>query len=304
MKFVKTLKLDSTQKNINLLYCNDSIEIPMLDSVNELLNWCEKMIAVNPMAFCLLLVGKSSFTTDQAPLIQSSLKNPQTLGETDIYYRYLFQSDLASQVQVTRIEPCTMVHIKKYTEAEHKIVVETFQDYQQKVLPFINSIPAERTAWVLQILNGQSEEPILFQDKSIEMGFTLVPDLKWDEKSLDKMYLLAIAQNHEIKSLRDLNGTHLEFLKSLRERVLQVVEQRYGLCWRDVRMLVHYQPSYYHFHVHVIHVEVKGLSGTVVGQCHLLDDLIDHLEMDSEYFKRKTLRYALNVLHPLYPVLK
>jgi hypothetical protein len=53
-----------------------------------------------------------------------------------------------------------------------------------------------------------------------------------------------------------------------------------------------------------MHVEIKGLSGTMVGQCHLLDDIIDNLETDHDYYKKKTLRYALNVLHPLYGILK
>jgi m7GpppX diphosphatase len=104
--------------------------------------------------------------------------------------------------------------------------------------------------------------------------------------------------------LRDLTGSHLGFLTSLRDRCLQVIKDEYKLTWRDVRMLVHCQPSYYHFHVHIIHVEVKGLSGTMVGQCHLLDDIIDNLETDPDYYKKKTLRYALNVLHPLYDILK
>jgi hypothetical protein len=89
----------------------------------------------------------------------------------------LYQSDLASQIQVTKIEPCTLVHIKKYTEAGHKRVIETAADYQKKVLPYIQSIPAERTAWVTKVLNGQSQERILYQDKDAEMGFILVPDL-------------------------------------------------------------------------------------------------------------------------------
>jgi m7GpppX diphosphatase len=305
MKFVKTLNLDSTQKNISLLFCKeDSVEIPVFESVNVLLQWCEQVLLGNKEALCLFLIEKSSFSPEQAPNLVDSFRNAELLGETDVYFRNLYQSELAAQVQVTRIDPCTIVHIKKYSEAEHKIVVETSQDYESRVLPYIHSIPPERTAWIQKVINGQSKEPILIQDADCEIGFTLVPDLKWDRKSWSKMYLLAIAKNDQIKSLRDLNGTHLDFLKSLRDRVLAYINETYRLTYRDVRMLVHYQPSYYHFHVHIIHVEIKGLSGTLVGQCHLLDDIVDNLEIDSDYYKKKTLRYALNVLHPLYDILK
>jgi m7GpppX diphosphatase len=137
----------------------------------------------------------------------------------------------------------------------------------------------------------------------VETGFVIVPDLKWDQKAIEKLYLLVIARNAGIKSLRDLNERHIEFLKNIRVQTYQLLKDQYKLSWKDVRLLVHYQPSYYHFHIHIIHVEISGLSGTIVGQCHLLDDIIDNLETDPAYFQKKTLRYALSVLHPLYDLL-
>jgi hypothetical protein len=180
MRFVRTLKLDSTQKAINVLYCiDDSLYIPEFDSTDMLLSWCEQVLSVNRSALCLYTIEKSSFLPQSASALVPSFRNPESLGQTDIYYRNLYQSDLASQIQVTKIEPCTLVHIKKYTEAGHKRVIESPVDYHKKVLPYIQSIPAERTAWVTKVLNGQSQERILYQDKDNDMGFILVPDLYW-----------------------------------------------------------------------------------------------------------------------------
>jgi m7GpppX diphosphatase len=65
-------------------------------------------------------------------------------------------------------------------------------------------------------------------------------------------------------------------------------------------MLIHYQPSYYHFHLHVIHVGVEGLGGTIVGQCHLLEDVIANIEIDGDYYAKKSMCYTLSSFHPLY----
>ena len=64
--------------------------------------------------------------------------------------------------------------------------------------------------------------------------------------------------------------------------------------------MIHYQPSYYHFHVHVVNVKIKGLDGLLIGQCHLLEDVIEHLEIDPEYYVKRSLVYALNSVHPLF----
>lgn len=59
-----------------------------------------------------------------------------------------------------------------------------------------------------------------------------------------------------------------------------------------------------------VHVNYLGFSGITVGQAHLLDDLIDQLEMVKEgllpddYFARRTFTYALGVEHTLYRLLE
>ncbi len=52
-----------------------------------------------------------------------------------------------------------------------------------------------------------------------------------------------------------------------------MVGERYGVEGDRVRLCVHYQPSYYHFHVHVTHVDVEG-GGLMAGKAILLDTII------------------------------
>lgn len=66
------------------------------------------------------------------------------------------------------------------------------------------------------ILDKKAEvERVVFEDMDPLTGFVLLPDLKWDQKQLENMYLVAICHAYGIKSLRDLNRSHLPLLKNI-----------------------------------------------------------------------------------------
>jgi len=70
--------------------------------------------------------------------------------------------------------------------------------------------------WVYNILEKKAEvERVVFEDTDAVTGFVLLPDLKWDQKQLENMYLVAICHTHGVKSLRDLNRSHLPLLKNI-----------------------------------------------------------------------------------------
>ena len=79
---------------------------------------------------------------------------------------------------------------------------------------------------------------------------------------MDALYLTVIVHRRDIKSLRDLNASHLPLLKEIRRKVLEVIPQKYPAVGADeVRLFVHYQPTYYHFHVHVAHLRHDTIPG-------------------------------------------
>ena len=45
----------------------------------------------------------------------------------------------------------------------------------------------------------------------------MLPDLKWDGKQTQDLYLVAIAHVSDVKSLRDLTAKHLPLLKNILE---------------------------------------------------------------------------------------
>lgn len=91
------------------------------------------------------------------------------------------------------------------------------------------------------ILSGKSEADKVLYDCS---DFVILPDMKWDLKTLSALYLVAIVRDQAIKSLRDLRKGHLEMLKKVQAEAWRVVREKWGVRHGGVVFFVHYQPSY------------------------------------------------------------
>lgn len=105
--------------------------------------------------------------------------------------------------------------------------------------------------WVYNILEHKKEsERIIFEDPDKELGFILLPDLKWDGKTVETFYSIAIAHRLNIKSLRSLAAEHLPLLKNIQSKGAAAIYEKFGLDETQLRVYIHYQPSFYHFHVH------------------------------------------------------
>lgn len=61
---------------------------------------------------------------------------------------------------------------------------------------------------------------ILYEDPDKENGFIILPDLKWDGKQIEDLYLTGICHARNIKSIRDLNTSHLPLLKNMLDKGL------------------------------------------------------------------------------------
>ncbi|BEJ10693.1 hypothetical protein CspHIS471_0101150 [Cutaneotrichosporon sp. HIS471] len=213
-------------------------------------------------------------------------------------------SDALPDLALKLIWPCTEVHIKKYSAQPRRLLTETPALYAQVVEPYISSFPPERTAWVHAILEGRKEaERVLFSSPG-EEGFMLVPDLKWDGTTTAGLYLTAIVRDGSIRSMRDLERRHIPLLKSIKREAYSVCADKFDVAAGELRLFIHYQPSYYHFHVHVVHVAHEIFAGMAVGQAHMLDDVVNWLELSPEEGPslpaRMAFTYALGTEHGLY----
>ncbi|KAJ2739594.1 hypothetical protein GGI20_006081 [Coemansia sp. BCRC 34301] len=200
---------------------------------------------------------------------------------------------LRPDLRVALTYPATQKHIDKHRRQLRKWVSETPTLYARITKPFIDSQPASRIQWVYNILSKQVEsEHIVFEDSDPENGFIILPDLKWDATNTDNMYLVAIVHRRDLQSLRDLNSSHLPLLYNLRDKAA-VAAQKYGVLPDQLRLYIHYQPSYYHLHVHITNVMLEG-KGMLAGRAHLLDCVIDNIaNIASDYYQRSTIPYVL-----------
>jgi len=185
------------------------------------------------------------------------------------------------------------------------LIRETPELYHRIVKPYIDAFPPSRTEWVDNILSHKTEShKIVYEDPSPNTGFLIIPDMKWDLTTLSSLYLVAIVHTRQIRSLRDLTHDHLPLLRKIRSEAVRTAKERWGIENGGLRMYIHYQPSYYHFHVHIVNINHTGFVGQSVGHAHLLDDVISLLEIwsptDTPVFQRLTLTYDLGEQHALF----
>lgn len=68
--------------------------------------------------------------------------------------------------------------------------------------------------------------------------------------------------------------------------------QKYKLAASKLRVYLHYQPSYYHLHVHFTMLGYEA-PGCGVERAHLLGDVIQNLQSNTDYYKSHTLYFPL-----------
>lgn len=66
-------------------------------------------------------------------------------------------------------------------------------------------------------------------------------------------------------------------------------------------MYLHYQPSYYHLHVHFNHIKLDS-PGFEADRAHLLVNVIENIEMNENYYKNSTLVYKVREQDDLYKI--
>ncbi|CAG0924651.1 unnamed protein product [Notodromas monacha] len=205
--------------------------------------------------------------------------------ENDAYGGFTIKNPPAEQgaIRATFIHPATEKHVAKYTRQE-----DIFQYSENQYF-----------SWVYNILEGKSEaERVCFRDDHPEDGFIMAPDLKWNGDNVEELYLLAIVNRHGIKSIRDLTGEHIPLLENILKKGTETIKEKYGVPSSKLKIFVHYHPSYNHFHVHFLHLNVEGF-GSGIEKGHLLTTVISNLKIDPNYYKKSDLTVILRAEDPL-----
>lgn len=242
----------------------------------------------------LLIAERGAFSEEHEYLssFPRLISNIENLGDNDIYRWYLANSSDPSgaappDLKINLICPCTAKHIQKYSFQQARVVIETPEIYAKYVRPYMQLCRDEgRLNWVFNIIEGRKEqENVLFRSKEKEEknDFLLLPDLNWDRQTLGSLHLLALVSRRDIWSVRDLKKLDVSWLRHLRSTVAESVQKLYPGVEADMlKFYVHYQPTYYHFHIHIVHVNLDATGTQAVGKALGLDNVISQLDTMAE----------------------
>jgi len=252
----------------------------------------------------VVILDKLPFTEESVKNIISADTSLEPEMQNDIYGQYrLLINPIHNPVKANIIHPATQKHIEKYKTSPSHLVQESPELYQSVTLPFIQSEQFS-LGWVYNFLEHKKEqERIIFEDPDPVSGFMMAPDFKWTGKQIEDLYCLAIVHKRGIKSLRDLNRSHLPLLYNLEREGKKAIQDKYGLKSSKIRAYFHYQPSYYHLHVHFTNLEYTP-PGVNCEKSHCLETVISNLELSGSFYKTATLNFVVREKDKIYAALQ
>lgn len=215
------------------------------------------------------------------------------MGNNDIYYWFLGsggpvleanEKDKFADFKISLICPCTDKHIKKHSKQGMRYVTETPEIYNNKVRPYMQADrEAGRLNWVYNIIDGRKEvEDVIYRTplgRDGDEGFLMLPNLHWDRNTIEALHLLGIVERRDLWSLRDLKKKHIPWLQHMKRKLIDATVQKYPQIEEDqLKLFFHYHPTYYHLHIHVVHVMLEATSTQSIGKAVAMDSVIEQLE--------------------------
>lgn len=243
----------------------------------------------------------------------NGIEDIKEIASNDIYHWGLvvLKQDIEKSptARLNVIWPATNVHIKNYLVKNYHLVSETPDMYKRIVVPYIDECIAKgKLSWVNEILyeDVESERMVYkdFQEENKKDGFLILPNTKWDGVNLDSLYLVAIVYRDDLKSVRDLKPSDRDWLIQIYNKIRSIIPANYNFAVHadELRIFVHYQPSYYYFHIHIVNLKHPGLEDNMTaGKAILLTDIIDSLNfLGPNGFLDKTITYVIGENHDLW----
>ncbi|KAI1462033.1 scavenger mRNA decapping enzyme [Annulohypoxylon moriforme] len=243
----------------------------------------------------LLILERAPFpdAEEYLSVLPTNLRSITNLGNNDIYSWFLAsggpilkdnENDKFADFKISMICPCTDKHIKKHSRQGFRFVTETPEIYRDKVRPYMQTNREEgRLNWVFNIIEGRKEvEDVIYRTplgRDGDEGFLMLPNLHWDRKTIEALHLLGIVERRDIWSLRDLKKKHVPWLRHMKTKLIDATVKTYPQIDTDqLKLFCHYHPTYYHFHIHVVHVMLEATATQSVGKAVGLDSIIEQLE--------------------------
>uniref|UniRef100_A0A0N5CE55 m7GpppX diphosphatase n=1 Tax=Strongyloides papillosus TaxID=174720 RepID=A0A0N5CE55_STREA len=264
--------------------------VRILSSTPEYKSICLLLENKETKNHAILIINKEPFNTETVNEWIKTI-SLEYIDANDIYGNYSLTLDQPfNENKCTFIYPCTEKHIIKYSEQKRYLIKETGEDYKKITLPYLMENNVGDVTWIRNIFEkGYEKESIIYKDTDPDTGFLLMADLKWDRKTMSNMYLQVLIQKKDIKSVRDLDESHLPLLENIRDKVNHVLKEKYNLEKNEIIMYFHYQPTYYYLHLHVTPLSLNHPSRQITSL--MLDDVIGNIKLMSNYYQLATLSF-------------
>ena len=169
--------------------------------------------------------------------------------------------------------------ISKITRHNNKHIKETYEEY-------LNDLETrnDKDKWIYNIIDGISEQDLILYRDDLCL---IIPTFTWNSVDIQKLHILCIPIDKNIRTIRSLNKSHITLLQHMRQVALNIIMNKYNLDETNLKMFFHYTPSTYHLHLHIMNLNCERNSS--VEYSHYLDSLIFNLSLDSEYYKKISL---------------
>jgi len=193
------------------------------------------------------------------------------------------------------------------------LVKETPELYNTVTKPYIESIVSgDGLDWIEDIVQGKTNSNgVLFENDEyflhIDTMWKSHPDPRttptedwFEHPSISDLHIVGMLKLSGIASLRDLRGEHVPLLRSMVADGLRIIHQLYGVDSDQVRVYIPYPPHYSMYRFHIYYTRISHTEGCLVESAHLVDDVIQNLEMDSDFYTKRTIQYKVRVTDELY----
>lgn len=114
---------------------------------------------------------------------------------------------------------------------------------------------------------------------------------------------LVIFTDPALKTLRDLEQSHVDILRSMLVDTYSLAWKEYDASPEEVLTYFHYHPTVYRLHVHVIIRPSSMFPTRDVLRMHPVPEVISNICMDSEFYAKASLTVGVSKASALYSVL-
>ena len=209
------------------------------------------------------------FIPSKVTSFDSIIKEKQTM-KNDIYEKYEAKAEISGELIVCK-------DVTQMKQRVKKLVQEDYETYLQT----LDKRDVKKDIWIYNIIDGISEqESILYRDDKCIVFINYF----WDGKDIDKLQLLCMPIDRNLRSIRSLDASHIYLLEHMKTVTLQVIREKYMLEEGNIKMYFHYEPSTYHLHIHFVNTASNQLHSSV-EYSHELNRVIFNLKMKTDYYK-------------------